>query len=304
MTAPTKRAKPSHDEWLPSEGQRNAVNFLCSTATAALWADPGAGKTSITLAAFSVLRDRGQAQRMLVIAPLRVTQLVWRQEIAKWTQFRDMRAVLLHGPKKDQLLDAALADGTEIFLINYEGLEWLSNRYFGRQLPFDTIVADEITKLKNHASKRSKKLRPVTKRTPRKWGLTGTPAPNGYLDLFGQFLWLDGGQALGQYITHYRDMYFKPDFTGFDYVLQAGGGERIETRIAPSVFRLPYTDLPPLSNDVRLIEFDAKTAAIYKTMKKDMLAELPEGTVTAANAAAVYSKLSQMANGFVYLSDE
>lgn len=301
------RAKPSHNDWTPSQGQAAAVQHMMTSAIVALWADPGAGKTSITLAAFAALLDAAAVQNMLVVAPLRVCQLVWRQEAKKWSQFRHLNVVLLHGAKKDQIL----ADGmrlqpglgkVDIFLVNYEGLDWLCDKYYGQTLPFDIVCADEITKLKAHDSKRAKKLRATTKKTPRKWGLTGTPVPNGYMDLFGQFLWLDGGAALGKYITHYRDLYFKADFTGWNYELQKGGAERIEARIAPYVFRLAY-DAMPLVPDIRMLEFDKASLLKYREMKKDMLLELPEGTVTAANEAAVQQKLSQMANGAVYYID-
>lgn len=298
-----RRVKPSHNDWQPSEGQAAAVQHMLTSYIVALWADPGAGKTSITLAAFVALQGAGVVATMLVVAPLRVCQLVWRQEAQKWTQFRHLRVVLLHGPKKDEILKAGLAGSADVFLINYEGLDWLCDKYYRQNLPFDVVCADEITKLKAHDSKRAKKLRATTHRTPHKWGLTGTPVPNGYMDLFGQFLWLDGGAALGKFITHYRDLYFKSDFTGWNYELQAGAAERIEERIAPYVFRLAYGAMPMVP-DIRMLEMSKTDRARYREMKKEMLIELPEGTVTAANAAAVQQKLSQMANGAVYYVDE
>ncbi len=124
-TAPTRRVEPSWQDWIPSKGQEDAVHFLTSTPSAALWADPGAGKTSITLEAYCRLAaqtPRGEAPpKMLVIAPLRVAQLVWRQEAQKWTQFRHLKVVLLHGSKKDQILE----EDADIYVVNYEGLDWL-----------------------------------------------------------------------------------------------------------------------------------------------------------------------------------
>lgn len=140
----------------------------------------------------------------------------------------------------------------------------------------------------------------------RVWGLTGTPAPNGYMDLFGQFLILDDGAALGRFITHYRDTYFQADWNGFDYVLQPGGAKRIETRIEPYVLQMSaedYLELPPVVDDARMLDMDKASRATYVKMKRDMLAQLPEGVVTGANAAATYAKLSQMANGAVYMGD-
>lgn len=278
------------------------MDFLVSTASAALLADPGAGKTSITLAAYEELSTiqimrNAPSLSMLVVAPLRVCQLVWRQEAQKWSQFRHLRIGLLHGPKKDDILKNR-AD-YDILLINYEGLDWLCDKFYARQLPFDIVAADELTKLKDHTGKRAKKFRNCTKKTPFKWGLTGTPIPNGYMDLFGQFLWLDP-EILGSYITHFRDQYFKPDFTGFKYTLQAGAAERIEKRIENNVYRLAYDAMP--ARDVPIeIEFDKKSLQRYRELKKEMLLELPEGVITTANAAGVQQKLEQLANGAVYL---
>lgn len=264
--------------------------------------DPGLGKTSIVLDAFARLKATGAAKRMLVIAPLRVCQTVWRQEAAKWSDFRDLKFSLLHGDKKAE----RLKDDADIFLINPEGVKWLGERFFGRPLPFDTVTIDELTKFKNHSAERSKALRPRLRTVTRRWGLTGSPAPNGYMDLFGQLLMLDDGAALGRYVTHYRDKYFQAGYDGFSYDLQPGGGARIEEAIRPYVLRMSaeeYLELPPLVDDIRELDMETAARKTYNTMKKDMLATLPEGVVTGANAAAVYSKLKQMANGAVYIND-
>lgn len=297
----------SHSEWKPHAYQQRAVDHLTRQNAAALFLDPGLGKTSIVLQAYQTLKQSGQAQRMLVVAPRRVCQLVWRQEAKKWTQFRDLTFTFLHGPKKNKLLVDSLRNGVDVFLINPEGVAWLAAKYFGRSLPFDIVVFDELTKFKNSQAVRHKKLRPRLAGVRRRWGLTGSMAPNGYLDLFGQFLILDDGAALGRYLTHYRDTYFQPDFSGFDYVLQPRGAERIQERIAPYVLCMQaedYISLPPLVDDIRLIDMSKESRAVYDTMRKKMLVELPEGAVTAANSAAVYNKLKQLANGAVYVADD
>lgn len=284
---------------MPSDGQRAAVEFLLSHSCAALWADPGAGKTSITLTAFVALQQAGVARKMLVIAPLRVCQLTWRQETSKWAHTRHLTVSLIHGNKKAQAAEAE----ADIYLINYEGLAWLEKHFKGRPLPYDTVVCDEITKVKNAQSKRSKSLRKLTARTPRRWGLTGTPAPNGYLDLFGQYLWVDQGASLGGFYSHYRQRFFQPSFDGFNWDLQKGAEERIHKAIADCTFRLSYTDLPSIRDNPIFIELDAASRKAYDEMKKEALIETEDGIVTAANSAAVYSKLKQMANGAVYVSD-
>jgi SNF2 family DNA or RNA helicase len=281
-----------------------AVEHLMTHKVGGLALDPGLRKTSITLKAYIELnRQSPRPLRMLVIAPLRVCRTVWRQEGAKWSQFRHLRFSLLHGSKKDQ----RLADDADVYLINPEGIAWLCRKFFGCQLPFDIVTIDELTKFKAHDSERSKALRPRIERVQWKWGLTGSLAPNGYMDLFGQQLVLDGGAALGRYITHFRDQYFQLDYDGFTYKLLPGAERRIIQRIAPYWLQMSaddYLQLPPLVEDIRTIELDKAARATYERMKREMIAELPEGVVTAANAAAAYSKLSQMANGAVYVTPD
>ena len=301
-TMQTRRAPSSHRPWKPHGYQQRAVQFLLGANAAALWMSPGMGKTSCVLAAFAELLSRSSARRALVIAPLRVCQTVWRQEAAKWSELRHLRFSLLHGAKKvDRLKDDA-----DIWLINPEGVQWLCAMYAGRSLPFDTLVVDELTKFKNSQAERHKAIRPRLRGIQRRFGLTGTPAPNGYMDLFGQFLILDDGAALGKYITHYRDNYFQADYNGFDYVLQPGGAKRIERRIEPYVLTLrdeDYLQMPPLVPHVIPLEMSKEQRKLYNKMKNDMLVALPGGVVTGANAAAVYVKLKQMANGAVYMGD-
>ncbi len=282
---------------------QKAVEHLATRMSAGLALDPGLRKTSITLAAFCRLKEQKMVRRMLVIAPLRVCRTVWRQEGVKWTEFNHLRFSLLHGAKKLE----RLKEDADIYLINPEGVAWLAKLYFGRSLPFDIVTIDELTKFKNHAAERSKALRPRLKGVARRWGLTGSLAPNGFMDVFGQQLMLDDGAALGKYITHYRDQYFQVDYNGFDYTLMPGAEKRIIARIAPYWLQMSaddYLELPPLVQDVRLLEMEPAARSAYSKMKKDMLAELPEGVVTAANAAATYSKLSQMANGACYITDD
>lgn len=282
------------------------VAHLAGRMSGGLALDPGMRKTSITLAAFCELQRAKQARNMLVIAPLRVCRTVWRQEGAKWTQFRHLRFALLHGSKKNDALKAALAGDADICLVNPEGVAWLCSKFFGRSLPFDVVTIDELTKFKNASTDRSKRLRKHLSRVRRRWGLTGSLAPNGYEDLFGQMLVLDDGAALGKYITHYRSTYFQLGYDGVSYELLPGAERRIIERIAPYWLQLSaddYLSLPPLVDAPLFVELDTEQRALYNKMKRDMVAEFKEGVVTASNAGAVYSKLSQMANGAVYVND-
>lgn len=299
-----RTAPATHRLWEPDDYQVRAVGFLMTTPNAALFLDPGLGKTSCVLAAFTELRNRGIARKMLVVAPKRVCYLVWRQEGAKWTQFKDLRFNLLHGRKKDE----ALKEDADVYLINPEGLPWLAAK-LGPDFAmyFDTIVIDELTKFKNRTSDRFKILWPRVKRCARRWGLTGTPAPNGLLDLFGQILLLDDGNALGTRYTQFRDRYFYPGFDGFEYKPQRGAEERIRDKLRYTALRMQaedYIKLPDLVDDIIEIEMDAATKKKYKTLKNDMILAVEGAVITSENAASVHGKLKQLAGGAIYTKPE
>lgn len=293
----------NHQEWIPHGYQSRSVSHLIEHGAAALFLDPGLGKTAIVLEAFRQLKEAGMVNRMLVVAPLRVCQLVWEQEGRKWTQFRDLTFTLLHGPKKSE----RLREQTDIHLMNPEGVAWFYKEFYGRtDLPYDIVTIDELSKFKNSRAARSKQLRGKLSRVKHRWGLTGSPAANGYMDLFGQMLILDDGAALGRFITYFRDQFFERGYDGFSYKLKADGAARIEERIAPYVLRMSaddYLDLPPLIDNIIPIELSKEARKQYDEMKKEMIISLPEGVVTAANSAAVYTKLAQLANGAVYVND-
>lgn len=293
----------NHTEWQPHGYQQRSVAHLIERCAAALFLDPGLGKTAIVLEAFRQLKQMGMVNRMLVVAPLRVCQLVWEQEGRKWTQFRDLTFSLLHGPKKGE----RLREQTDIHLINPEGIQWLTQEYWGRaDLPYDIVTIDELSKFKNARAQRSKRLRAKLSNVKYRWGLTGSPAANGYMDLFGQMLILDDGVALGRFITYYRDQFFVRGYDGFSYNLKPDGAARIEQKIAPYVLRMSaddYLTLPPLTNNIISIELSPAVRKHYNELKKEMIVSLPEGVITAANSAAVYTKLAQLANGAVYANE-
>lgn len=299
QTTQTRRAPSSHNVWEPLPYMRRASQFLQSHYVAGLPLKPGGRKTSITLDAFIRLKEAGQAETMLVIAPLRVCRQTWRQEAKKWTQFKDVSFALLHGSKKDE----ALRSGASVYLINPEGIAWLCQKYFGRRLPFDIVCIDELTKFQNASADRSKALQPRLGGVRYRWGLTGSLFAKGHMSIFGQQKILDDGAALGRYITHYRDKYFQCGFDGFTYDLLPGAERRITEQLAPYWFYMDdrdYSELPPLVDVPRVAEMSKPERKLYDQMRTKMLADLPDGRVTAANAGACYSKLAQMANGAIY----
>ena len=182
--------------------QKKAVNFQCSLPETALWVSMGLGKTVITLTSIQHLLTTGYLKAVLIVAPIRVCRLVWRQEALKWQHTENMKFSMLVGTRDQRT--RGLMQPANIYLVNYENLGWLAESlqtYYvakGRELPFDGIVFDEISKTKNSSTNRVKSLTKILKHFKWRTGLTGTPASNGYKDLHGQYLVLDDGNALLQ----------------------------------------------------------------------------------------------------------
>lgn len=295
-------------KWVPLPYMKRAVKHLLENACAALFLDPGLRKTSITLAAFSFLKKQGVANKMLVIAPLKACYRVWPAEVAKWKDFEHLRIVVLHGPKKKQLLE----EDADIYVINPEGLDWLIgypvNRRAWAKLGFDTLAIDELTKFKHAKGKRFKMLKQVLETFGRRWGLTGSPAPNGLLDLFGQCFVLDLGRTLGRYITHYKFQYFiNPDKQGWNWVLKAGAKEEIYERLKPLALRMSaddYLQLPPIIEVPVELELPPDVRELYDALEEDLIAKIDARVVTAANAATAGGKLWQICNGGLYVGND
>lgn len=297
--AAMRSVAPSHSMFVPDEDQEGAIRWFVSQYIVAGFCDIGSGKTAITLEAFRRLKELRKVKTILVVATVRVIHETWPPEIAKWTQFRGLKVAMLHGKDKDK----ALKSEADVYLINYEGLAWLSKKFFGRSLPFDIVAFDEISKMRNSQSERFKAMKARIKGVRHRWGLTGTPTPNGYDNLFGQMLILDGGAALGPYITHFRDKYFVPSYDGFGYLLKAGADKMIEARIKPYVVRIQAKNLPPVLDVPHVVKLPPTAQKTYNQMKKDMLTALEGRVVSAVNAGAAYSKMLQMANGAVYVGE-
>ena len=307
------------DHWTPHEGQRRAVEYLVSHQFAGLFADVGVGKTSSVLAAFSILKKLGFANRMLLIAPLRVCHLVWPYEIEKWIEFRHLRIEVLHGAKKD----AALAREADIYVINPDGLDWLlgattrtDSRGRGmvtidlrkfKALGFDLLTIDELSAFKTTNTNRFKTIKHILPTFKRRWGLTATPAANGLEGLFGQVYCLDQGRTFGPYITHYRQKYFISGYNGFGWELRKGAEEEIYERMRPIVLRLAaddYVDMPDLVERVLRFDLPSEARRVYDALADDMIAAINDQVVVASNAAAASVKLRQVCNGGVYADEE
>lgn len=296
------------EKWKPRAYQVDAVKFLLEHAAAGLFLDPSMGKTSITLAAFKLLLKEKVARRMLVVAPLRVAQLVWPAQVDGWEDFAHMRYHVLHGAgRTDAALRAAVKDGVEIFIINPDGLRWLFSEGRFAALGADTLVVDELTKFKHTQTQRFKSLKPFLPRFQRRWGLTGSPASNGLLDLFGQCYTLDLGRTLGQYITHYRMEYFEPSgYGGYTWTLKKDADKRIYERLAPLVLRLDaddHLDLPEVVTNTILVDLPKEARRVYDEMESNLITMLGSRVVTATNVGAALNKCRQIASGALYMGE-
>lgn len=312
ITTSKRLSRQSPLKWSPLPYMRRAVKFLLEHGAAILMLDPGLRKTSITLAAFSFLKKQGVARKMLVIAPLKACWRVWPAEIQKWKDFNHLKFAVLHGKNKE----AALKEDADIYIINPEGLEWLvlggrGKRFDARRwskLGFDTLTIDELTKFKHSRGVRFKVLRSVIDTFTRRWGLTGSPAANGLIDLFGQCLVIDGGNALGRFISHYRVKYFfNPDGQGWSWKPLAGAKELIYERLRPLALRMSaddYLQLPEINDVPIYLELPSDARKIYDSLEDDLIAKIEERVVTAANAAAAGGKLWQVANGGLYVDND
>lgn len=296
-------------KFIPHSYQKYAIDFIENNPVAALLLDMGLGKTSITLTALNnLLFDYFEVHRILVIAPLRVARTTWSDEIEKWEHLHNLTYAVAVGTEKERV--AALREKADITLINRENLQWLVEKS-GEPFDYDMVVIDELSSFKNHQAKRFKALMKVRPKVKRIVGLTGTPSSNGLMDLFAEFKILDMGVRLGRFIGQYRNTYFKPDKVNgpivYSYKLLPGAEDAIYERISDITISMKAKDhlkMPELVNTKYMVHLSDKEKKKYEDMKKELVLALPEGEVTAANAASLSNKLSQMANGAVYADNE
>lgn len=281
--------------------QCRSADFIIDKRRCALWLDMGLGKTVSTLTAVSRLLDQFAVSRVIVIAPLRVANSVWRQETRSWGHLNHLRVSVCTGPEKDRL--AALRVESDIYVINRENVEWLVRQY-GKKWPFDCVVVDEASSFKNPSSKRFRALRKVLPLTNYMVLLTGTPSPNGYMDLWSQMYLIDQGEALGKTVGSYTARYFESDYMGYNLTLRRGAREEIHRLIGPRILSMQASDYIRLPDRIELIEkvpLPPKAMADYLEFEKSLLLELPDGEeIEAISAGVLANKLMQFANGAMY----
>ena len=290
-------------KFVPHDYQTYAIRFIEQNPVAAVLLEMGLGKTTITLTAIqNLMYDSFDVHKVLVIAPLRVAKNTWSAELEKWEHLKHLTYSVVVGTAEER--KAALRRRADIYIINRENIQWLVEQ--GR-FDFDMAVIDELSSFKNHQTKRFRALMKVRPRLKRIVGLTETPSSNGLMDLFAEFRLLDMGERLGRFIGQFRNTYFQPNKRNgmivYSYKPLPGAEDAIYEKISDITISMRATDhlkMPELIMSEYTVEMSAYEKEKYMALKKEMILELPDGEVTASNAASLSSKLSQMANGAIY----
>jgi SNF2 family DNA or RNA helicase len=289
------------------EYQKKLVNFQCTHPHTALWVDVGLGKTASTLTSITHLLNVGFLNAVLIVAPIRVCRLVWRQEAARWSHTKHLTFNMVMGTKDQRT--RALMRPANVYITNYENLKWLSEvlqTYYvkkDRPLPFNGVVFDEISKCKNSSTDRVRALMKVLPYTVWRTGLTGSPASNGYKDLHGQFLVLDGGQRLGVGKTEFERRFYKKAGP-YKTVALPETEDTIKNLIGDMTITMSaedYNKLPDMIvNDVE-VELPEKVRERYEQMEREFFLQLDSGAEKEVfNQASLTNACLQVSNGAVY----
>lgn len=287
----------------PHNYQTFATEFILNRPIAAIFLEMGLGKSVITLTAINdLLFDSFEICKILVIAPLRVARDTWPAEIAKWDHLKYIKVSVVIGTEKER--QEALMKRANIYLINRENVKWLVENY---RFDFEMVVIDELSSFKAHSSQRFKALRKVRPTVKRMVGLTGTPTPNGLMDLWAEIGILDMGQRLGRFIGGFRERYFIPDKRNqtvvFSYKPREGAEQAIYEKIsdiAISMKSMDYLKMPEcITNNIE-VHMSEKEMALYKKLKKELLLPFDSGDIDAKSSVGLSNKLLQMGNGAVY----
>lgn len=293
--------------FLPHDYQKVAIDFALQNQSSGLFLDMGLGKTVITLTVIEELKNNYLEElKVLVIAPKRVAEDTWTTEYEKWDHLKNLKVVKVIGNSKQR--KAALEKEADIYIITRDNIAWLVD-FLGKDWDFNTVIIDELSSFKNHQSKRFKALRKVRPFINRIIGLTGTPAPNGYEDLWSQIYLLDRGERLGKTISEYRRKYFNTLYRhGYnEYELKEGAKEQIDGILKDLCISMKAKDYLKLKEPLyinRIAKLDEKEYKLYKDMERDAVLELEDENITALSAAAVSNKLLQLANGAIYTNEK
>ena len=293
----------------PYEYQQTAIKWIINNPRCGLFLDMGLGKTVSTLTAIQQLMDDCEVSRTLVVAPKKVAETTWTTEAQKWDHLKSLKVAKVMGTEKQRKL--ALAEKADVYVIGRDSFVWLVG-IFGGMLPFDVLVIDELTSFKSSKSNRFKAMRMATPTAKRVIGLTGTPAPNGLIDLWAQMYCIDMGERLGRSVTKYRETYFETHKWNNIIVrcnVKKGYDEVIRKKIADiclSMQAKDYLQLPDLINHTIKVQLSSTTMQAYTKFEREKVLQFQDehqgetANVLAQSAAGLMNKLSQFANGAIY----
>lgn len=295
--------------FVPNAPQRIAIPHILNQPRNAVWLDMGLGKTGASLEAIAIQYALGEINKVLVVAPKRVAKTTWAKEVTKWENFHHLTVVPIIGTAA-QRREAVRRPGI-IYTINYENLKWLIEGW-GRDWPYDKVLADESTRLKSFrlsgkGGKRARALGKVAHSKVHAWSnLTGTPAPNGLLDLWGQTWFLDKGERLGRTYTDFKRRWFHTSPDGFDVRPTDFAQDEIESKLKDICLSLRAEDFFDLDEPIQVVvpvPLPPKALELYRRMEREMFLEINDHEVEAFSAAAKTMKCLQLASGVVYVDE-
>lgn len=298
-------------EFIPHSYQAYSIDKIINNKKYGLFLEMGTGKTVSTLTAIEKLKyDYLEVDKVLVIAPKRVAEDTWAQEIDKWSHLSHLTISLVLGTPKQRT--EALTKDADIYVTNKENTKWICEKY-RKDWPFDMLVIDELSTFKNSDSQRFKILKKQMPLVNRFVGLTGTPAPNNLIDIWSQIYLIDGGERLGKYKTHFRQAYFYPTHqvsdNVFNWALRNGADDAIYDKISDitvSIKSEDYLEMPERIDNVQEVKLSKKERATYDQLKADMVIEDEADAnkdIEALTSATLTQKLLQLSNGAVYTLD-
>lgn len=299
-------------KFTPRPYQRIIIDHILKHKRCMVWAGMGMGKTVSTLTALDAMAFTGEGPA-LIVAPLRVARSTWPAEVEKWDHLKHLRVSVICGDKAERV--HALSKPADIYCMNFEQLPWLVERY-GKNWPFKVVVVDEATRLKGFrlrgGSSRAKALARVYSLIDRFIELTGTPAPNGLIDLWGQSWFIDKGERLGASMSAYEVRYFQPVRTGGEaymvkYVPMVGADAIIKAKLADVSVTVNAEDWFDIDEPIfvrREVELSPVALSVYRRLENDLYTSLGDGVeVEAVNAQALLGKCLQIASGQIYCDD-
>ncbi len=292
---------PSRDDL--HKYQERMINFIYTTPKCALWAGLGLGKTITTLTAIVDLIDSMAVSKVLIVAPLRVANSVWHKEAANWQHTKHLKFSIVTGSEKERL--SALHKTADVYVINRENVHWIVEHY-AKKWPFDMIVLDEASSFKSSSSQRFKSLRKTIPFTNRLVELTGTPSPNGLLDIWSQMYLLDCGERLGRSMTAYKQRFFEAGYNGYSFKPVKSADKVIHRLIDDIVISLnvdDYLEMPDRIDTVIRVQLPPSRMVEYKQLEREFLIQINNNEIVAYNAATLAGKLLQFSNGATYTDE-